>query len=124
MHIYLTDALVPELKQLSSQLRRVVRLRATNLMKSRGRILLWLPVFSCAIGAVAGACLGGPVVSHLTIAGDTMSRQLLVPLAVPIIGGFLGGFLGNQVLFWRLRPFLRQALEECDCGQPGTGKSC
>ena len=45
---------------------------------------------------------------------DLMSRQFFGWFAGSAIGGFLGGFLGNQVLFWRMRPFLRQALQECD----------
>ena len=127
MHLYLTDAQIPELGLLPRESRRVVMLRALKMLRADSRLFYWLPVILCALGTPVGSMVGGLLVQLLHPQPTTPFGDRIVLIICGTFGGigvvaFFAGFIGLLFQRWKLRPYLRQAIEAQ--GRPdGMGNS-
>src|SRR5882762_4834633 len=117
MRVYITESQVPELKSLTSDLRRLVSRRALALMRLHGRLFCWLPTLLCFIGGVTGAFLGSALLGHFhlnpaTTSGDLMLQSMVWCYAGVGIGACSAGFIGLQLQRSKLRPYIRKVIEE------------
>jgi len=107
MHLYLTDARVPELAPLTRKQRRLVRSAAGKMLRKERPGAPLLIGLSCGLGAFLGYCLAWPL-SHLAAAGD---RPLFWILGAAL-GSGIGGLIAGSRHTERLRPYFRRFIEE------------
>ncbi len=130
MRFYLTESQVPELAPLPREVRRIVVHQALAMLRGRERMFAWLPGLMCAVGGLAGAMIGagllgyaallGYVQKPVGITGDWLMLSAVWSYAGVGIGAFLTGYAGLHVQRWKLRPYLRKALEKYESATQGT----
>ena len=106
MRLYLIESQVPELRLLPRRVRRLVVRHALAMLRGRARLFSWLPSLTCAIGGLAGAVIGAKPPWKTGMLSAVWSYSGLG------VGAVVGGFAGLHLQRWRLRPYLRRAIEE------------
>jgi len=116
MRLYLSTSQIPELTGLPRNMRLKFVSFAIVAMKSDRRLTPFLPVLLAILGGIA-AVFGGlflaplflPTGSVVSSAAPT-SIDMISSLAGAASGAAVGGFVGQQILFSRMRPYLRKLL--------------
>ena len=134
MRPYLIESQVPELGLLPRPVRRVVVRQALAMLREGARLFSWLPSVTCAIGGLAGAIIGAELLGYAAAHGyvqkppgmtsDWMMLSAVWSYSGVGIGALLGGFAGLHLQRWKLRPYLRRAIEEHEnIGNPLTNRA-
>ena len=85
------------------------------MMRGDSKLASWLPTIFCSFGGllgVAGAFCVGAFLLPTKPLPELIGQQLCSTLAGVGMGGFAGGFIGLQLELRKLRPYLRQAIED------------
>jgi hypothetical protein len=109
MHIYFTDAQVPELAPFPPATRRALRQTAFQQMFAARPLLRWLPGGLCVVGVLISLFTYGELPRSLTAWGGHHTR-MLIPTAHILLLAWLGGFIGAQALIRCSRTYLRHLI--------------
>jgi hypothetical protein len=112
MRVYLTDSQIPELRELPPAARRLVVKRGLGILRSRARVFYWLPTLLCIVGGVSGALLAYLHHPPVVISGDLLTRSMLWFYSGVGIGACAAGFIGSLLQRWKLRPYLRNVVDD------------
>ena len=115
MTFYFSLTSLPDLAPFEEPVRRLVVRRARALMHRDSKLADWLPTIFATGGAVVGSlleCVGLAYFLPHRLLSDYIKLQMMVNPACTCAGGLIGGFIGLQLQIRKLRPYLRQAIEE------------